>query len=509
MVTDACSVPRILAVDIGTTAIKAGIIAANGRLCVFRQQATPYHLVQPPVFEVDMDALAAVTLSLLKECLLAEHGSSIAAIAITAQGDGVWSLDHAGRPAGPALIWRDSRSNEMLRRWRSEGRLSAVAHVTGTCPTSAHQTTQMAWLKRHLPDRVAPMRHLVFAEDWIGYVLTGRIGVSIASFEHTYGHARPPDYSFSQSAAQVLSLLDLEWMQALLVEPTSPLQPRGGVLPEMAKHLGVKAGTPVYVGPFDVLTAAIGTGAVLPSQGSSIWGTAAIHQRWVTSRAPSEIGYLVSHPQKRDRWLRFVATSAGMVNLDYWRRILYPDVEAVVQWTWLESTLTQYFPEVGSLIYLPYLSAADERSEEAPGLSGAAFLGVQEHHRREHFLCAVYEGLTVQAARIFRRLSQMDVPFEEVRVAGGGAQSTLLTQLLAQATNVRVVQPRCIEASLLGAAIIALTALGYATDLDVLAQSFNPVQAIYSPDATSISRYQDLANLIDILSRQLTGISNR
>ena len=496
--------PLILAVDVGTTSIKAGVVSTDGRIGALRQHPTPYRLAQPPAFEVDMDALAAATLQVLQECSADEDAASIVAVAVTAQGDGAWPLDRTQRPAGPALIWRDGRSNEVLRRWRSEGRLAAVAQMTGTYPTSAHQTTQMAWLKAHLPERLAHVRYLGFAEDWIGCVLTGRVGVSIANFEHTYGHAHPPHHDFAHSAAQVLQLLDLEWMQPLLLEPTSPLQPRGTLLPDVAHRIGVKAGLPVYVGPFDVLAAALGAGAVLPTQASSIWGTAAIHQRWVTSFAPSEIGYLVSHPQQPGRWLRFVATGAGMVNLDYWRRLLYPEVETGARWTALESALEQLPPGADGLIYLPYLSAADERSEEAPGVLGAGFLGVQERHQRTHYLRAVYEGLAIQAARIFRRLNPMDVPLREVCVAGGGAQSDLLTQLLAHAAGLRTVRPRCTEASLLGAAGVAFTALGYATDLNALMQTLNPPQTLCTPNAAATARYRAQATVIDGLLRALT-----
>jgi erythritol kinase len=507
-VINKCFTPLILAVDVGTTSIKAGVVSADGHLGVLRRHPMVYHLVQPPAFEVDMDMLAAATLKVMKECVTAtEDASFIVAIAVTALGDGVWPLDRTHRPAAPALIWRDSRSNEVLQRWRREGRLAAVAEVTGTYPTTAHQTTQMAWLKVHLSERVASIRHLFFAEDWIGFVLTGQVGVSIANFEHTYGHMRPPHNNFFRSAMQTLHLLDLDWIQPLLPEPTSPLQPRGALLPAVAQCIGVKAGLPVYVGPFDVLAAALGTGAVLPTQASSIWGTAAIHQRWVTSFSPLEIGYLVSHPQQPGRWLRFVATSAGMVNLDYWRDLLYPEVETSSQWTSLELALAQLPPGCDGLIYLPYLSAADERSEETPGVFGASFLGVQAHHRRTHYLRAVYEGLAIQAARLLSRLEPLDVPLQEIRVAGGGAQSNLLTQLLAHATGLRAVRPRCTEASLLGVAGVAFTALGYATDIDVLMQTFNPPQMAYTPDAITTSRYRKQAAAIDRLLRSLAEIS--
>lgn len=497
--------PHILAVDIGTTSIKAGVIAPNGAISGLSQHATPYlYTTHPPGFEIDMDALAAATITTIQACCTAVDTDALAAIAVTAQGDGVWPLDRAHRPAGPALIWRDGRSDSILRQWRSEGRLSAVARFTGTYPTSAHQTTQMAWLNTHAPERIDSIHKVVFAEDWIGYVLTGNLGVCSANYEHTYGHFRLQQGDITQTAADVLHLLDLDWLAPLLPEPLSPLSARGVLQRTVANQIGATAGIPVFVGPFDVLTAALGVGAVDLAQASSIWGTAAIHQRWVSTFSPSEIGYLVSHPQSPDRWLRFVATSAGMVNLDYWRNLLFSNESASLEWATLESQLAHSANRADGLLYLPYLTAADERSEPIAGVVGAGFLGVQEHHQKHDFLRAVYEGLAVQAARIFRRLDTLDSPLQEVRVAGGGGQSTLLARLLASAANLRVVRPNTTEASLLGAAMVALVGLGYADSIDQLAQTMVQPQAIYEPDPMAVLRYQESATLIDALLHQLT-----
>lgn len=504
-VTNKSFAPHILAVDIGTTSIKAGLIAPDGTIAGLSQHATPYLRTRPPGFEIDMDALAAATITTIQACCAAVNTDALAAIAVTAQGDGVWPLDRMHRAAGPALIWRDGRSDSILRQWRGEGRLSAVAQFTGTYPTSAHQTTQMAWLNAHAPERIRAIHKVVFAEDWIGYVLTGSLGVCTANYEHTYGHWRLSQGGVTQSTAEVLHLLDLRWLEPLLPEPISPLRARGVLQHTVANQIGVTPGIPVFVGPFDVLSAALGVGAVQLAQASSIWGTAAIHQRWVSAFSPSKIGYLVSHPQSPDRWLRFVATSAGMVNLDYWRNLLFSDDSSPIDWAAVESQLTPLANGAGGLLYLPYMTAADERSEPIAGVVGAGFLGVQEHHQKHDFLRAVYEGLAVQAARIFRRLDTLDSPLQEVRVAGGGGQSTLLASLLASASNLRVVRPNTTEASLLGAAMVALVGLGYADSIDQLAQTMVQPQAIYDPDPTAVSLYQETATLIDALLRQLAN----
>ena len=194
-----------------------------------------------------------------------------------------------------------------------------------------------------------------------------------------------------------------------------------------------------------------------------------------------------------------------MVNLDYWRNLLFSDDRSLTEWTAIESQLAHLTGGAGSPLYLPYLTGADERSEQIASIIGAGFLGVQEHHQKRDYLRAVYDGLAVQAARIFRLLDALDIPLHELRVAGGGGQSALLTLLLASDANLRVIRPDTTEASLLGAAMVALVGLGYAASIDELAQTMVRPQTNYDPDPTLVSEFQEMAASIDALLVRLAS----
>lgn len=492
--------PFILAVDAGTTYIKAGLVSAQGKVVALSQRATPYLPAPLPAFEIDMDALAAAALDTMQLCCQAAGVSSVEAIAITAQGDGLWPLAKDGRPAGPAMVWRDGRSDDVTERWRRLDALSAVVQITGTYPTASHQTAQLAWLRMHAPDRIRSVSSVMFAEDWIGYELTGVPGVCMSgNYEHTYGHFHSLRHQIVNPATEVLRLLDLAWAQPLLPDPAPALEARGALRAEAARHIGITAGTPVFAGPFDVLTATLGAGATQLDQAASIWGTAAIHGRWVSAFSPLQTGCLVSHPQSSGRWLRFVPTSAGMPNFNYWRDLLFREESREGNWPEIESYAAQSPGGANGLLYFPYLTASHERSEVMSRVSGACFLGMHEGHQRGDYLRAVYEGLAVQAGRIFRELKRLDIPLREARVAGGGGQSNLLSDLLASAADLRVVRPATTEASLLGAAMIALVGIGYATSLDDLAQSMAPPAHVFEPEPEQVSFYARMTASVERL----------
>ncbi|MCS7062017.1 MAG: FGGY family carbohydrate kinase [Anaerolineae bacterium] len=490
--------PVVLAVDVGTTFIKAGLISPQGHVVCLSQRSTPWLNTPPPAFEIDMDALAAAALDAMQACCPAEYAPRVAAIAVTAQGDGLWPLDRDGRPAGPATTWRDGRSDPMIETWQQTGQSTAIVQLTATPPTASHQTTQLAWLSQHAPERLQAVDKLIFAEDWIGYVLTGVIGVCASgNYEHTYGRFHSLPSRVANPVADVLRILDLGWAQPWLPDPLPALEARGMLQRAIARRVGLPSGVPVFVGPFDVLTGVLGAGATQLDQAASIWGTAAIHGRWVGSFSSLNMGCLVSHPQAKGRWLRFVPTSAGMTNFNYWRDMFLHD-EANAAWSEVESQAARSPHGANGLLYFPYLTSSYERSE-ALRVSGACFVGAHEGHQKRDYVRAIYEGLAMQAARIFKKLKQFDIPLTEVRVAGGGGQSALLSALLASAGDLRVVRPATTEASLLGAAAVALVGIGHSTSVDELAKSMAQAEQTFEPDPCLTSFYAEMAEQVETM----------
>jgi erythritol kinase len=512
--------PAVLAVDVGSTTTKAAAVTMDGRLLGLHRYRTPYCTSTPPAFEIEMNMLATSTLFTMGRVLSALRAQpddiQIQAIAITALGDGVCLIGADGEAIEPALVWRDTRSINVLRRWRHEGRLRAVARYTGTRPTAAHQTTQLAWLAEVTPEKLKQAQHVCFAEDWIGYVLTGCVGICTTSFEHTYGHPhtvhsqrRPTSRDdYWRVAETVLDILDLCLVRRLLPEPFSPLRPRGTLKRSIAAQIGLPEGLPVFVGPFDVVTGMFGLGAAGLNQAASIIGTAAIHQHWTRNFDEDTQGYLVSHIQDENLFLRFIATSAGIINLEFWGKILYANFEDNLGfWIFLENQLSNISSD--GLIYLPYLSLGEERGEEKEWSLGGCFLGLDSRHTREHLMRAVYEGIAVQAARIYDLLLRhaRTHQLEEIRIGGGGARGGLLAKLIAELTGIPVVYPCLDEIGLVGVAAVVWTALHPNSSLSYWMQNLIKSTEVkrFMPNTENSEYFKNLknsvSNIVDSLAR--------
>ena len=105
-----------LCIDVGTSIIKAVASDDRGRkLAVVRQETTVLR-PRPGFSEQDMDSVWDAPVQTIRR-VLADLAESVRFLALTAQGDGVWLVDKAGRPTGSAILWNATASGSSSS-WR-------------------------------------------------------------------------------------------------------------------------------------------------------------------------------------------------------------------------------------------------------------------------------------------------------------------------------------------------------------------------------------------------------
>ena len=139
------------------------------------------------------------------------------------------------------------------------------------------------------------------------------------------------------------------------------------------------------------------------------------------------------------------------------------------------------------LIYLPYLEG--ERSPMFDSQAQGVFFGMNTLHKREHFLRAVLEGVGCGLGQILSVMRERQT-IDDLRIIGGGAQSKLWKQIIADLCQVRLhdISTFSDSATSLGAAAAAGVGIGLygslaeATAHVRLSSTFEPnpdVQAVY------------------------------
>jgi glycerol kinase len=123
-----------LAIDAGTTGVRAFAVDDHGRPLAWSYREFPQHFPQPGWVEHDPEEIWAATVETLAEteAKLSAEGASVTTIGITNQRETavVWDR-RTGRPLHRAIVWQDRRTAGRCDELRAAGKEPLVRERTG------------------------------------------------------------------------------------------------------------------------------------------------------------------------------------------------------------------------------------------------------------------------------------------------------------------------------------------------------------------------------------------
>ncbi|QBI19556.1 xylulose kinase [Egibacter rhizosphaerae] len=444
---------RVLALDLGTGSVKAGVMGPDGRLG--ETAARDYPLLTPGEDRAEADPARwwAATREVVRElrALPSDPLDDLSGVAIAGQMHGVVLADGQGTPLRPAVLWPDRRAQQQLTRYREAD--DAALRRLGNPLVPGMMGPILSSLRADEPEVVARARWALSPKDWLRTRLTGPEGVD--------GPCAEP------SDASATLLWDLEaddWhdeIVELLALPRGLLPPIvrserivGRLTTSAAAELQLIPDTPVIAGAAD--TAAALRGADTPPGALQLGiGTGA---QWVRPLDGATVDTRTLEPEQGlhcyraagEGWYAMAAVQNAGLAFEWAWEVLDAG------WDEAHRALEATEPGAQGVVFLPFLTG--ERTPHLdPGLR-AAWLGAGRAHRRAHLLRAVFEGVAfaIRAARDALDGPARDAP---VRLVGGGTTEPRWQALLADVldTEVQVVDEP--EATLRGAGLLALSAL--------------------------------------------------
>lgn len=469
-----------ICLDVGTSRTKCVAFDADGNELRVAEADTVVTHPSPGHSEQDMDRVLASVGQVIRE-VVAELDEPVDVLATTAQGDGLWLVDGASRPTGPALLWNDARSAALVDRWEAEGRLDEAFTINGSVGNAGLPNALLAWLGEHQPERIERSQHALTCNGWVHSWLTGDLVLDESDAGNPWFDIGRREY-----APEVLDLFDLGWAQRLLPEVRRDDQRVGSLRASVAAELGLPAGLPVVLTPYDVVSTAIGAGATQPGQSSSILGTTLCTQTVLSNpdlSGPAAGMHLCSGVP--DRWLRSYATLCGTEAVEWTCSLL--GLSGGSELSELAATAAPYGSVPGrDPLLLPYLSPAGERAPFRDSRARGSWLGLGLDVDRPTLARAVFEGL----ALVLREcLLAARVPVLELRVCGGGAASSVWCQIIADVTGVPAVRPVDTQSGAKGALIVACVARGIDADVDSAAARLVTTGRVFDPDPATHARY--------------------
>lgn len=410
-----------LGIDMGSTGLKAvAFEAGSGATLAAAGGGLPYRQLPQGGCELAADAIEAGLAHALRGVTdqLGDRVRDLRALSCTGHGAGLYLLDAAGQLLGGGAV--ASTDQRAAGRARALGQRlgDALYDEVGCRPWSGQSSLIAAERFQADPALRGRARHLLFAKDYLAFLLTGQIATD-ASDASTAGLLTLKTGDWSAMAFEAAGLADLSPQAAPIIAAGSVI---GQVSAGAAATFGLPAGVPVAMGAIDLLASLRAVGAERQGHAVAVLGTWCVNAVVAPAREPKpEVGAIVRFGDP-DRRLYLENSPSSMANVAWAARALqFPDAAAVV-----DCAMSVPLGADG-LRFLPFINGGNW-----PAGASAGFAGLQGHHTRAHLARAVVDGVAAWHAWHLKRLAAQGLGVAgRVAALGGGARDRRMAQLLA------------------------------------------------------------------------------
>ena len=474
----------VLAIDLGTGGPKVALVGIDGRTFGWRSAPVATHFVADGGAEQDPNEMWSAVVAATRALLTEVDAPAPSAIAVTSQYMSTVPIDASGRPTGPCILWMDHRGAAHSRSLLDRDSYALFVERHGMVPLpSGHDNVAHAHVLRTFhPAAFDAATALVEPMDYLTARLTGVVSATQST---VFGQLACDNRTWGATEYDP-TLVDASRFDASKLAPLVPMNSVvGGLTAAVAAELGLAADLPVIAGTIDSITSAVGTGALGPTDGSVIIGTTSVLVSHIGEHRGDLHSGVLAVPSPLPGMYYVMAENGVGGRAFEWARGLFgygDDVAAALADA--ESV------EAGTVQFLPWLLGSSAPQPDDASL--AAFVGMSLQHDRRHAMRATLEGVALNLAWLLPHVEQfVGNAFPLLRFGGGGAQSPLWAQLLADACNRpvhRLAEPRATNAR--GAAFLAFAALGALDLADV--PSLLHTAHVHEPNLAAAARLQHL-----------------
>ena len=402
----------ILAVDIGTQSLKAGIL--DRQLNLLERQQVPLTIRVSNGRHAEMDG-EEIWSALIAACSGLEQRNRVGAVVLSTLCPSLLPLDGEGRPLHPVILHLDRRS-EVEAQWALDtvGE-ETFLNVAGNLPVPGGiSLTSLLWLKNN-ETPLYNRKDVRFGHvaTFVLKRLTGSflIDPSNASFTGLYDTVGYEDWD-----ERIYSPLDIDPDKLPLIKNSNSIA--GELDRKTASELGVAPGIPVVTGANDTTCACVGAGVVNEGDLLNTSGTVDILVLCLDKPFASLRHLLRTHAYP-GKWLAMRMVGAGGGSLEWFRQNFCKELKKELFYSdYLRQVLENRPPLRAS--FLPFLSGNRHQVEHAK----ASFESLTLDTTREEMLIALLDGIV---SFQYEELAQWKahVPLSKtIKHVGGGAKSS-------------------------------------------------------------------------------------
>lgn len=502
------SVPVVVGLDVGSSGCKA--LALNGSGEVLATAAQPFSTLHPRPGWATQDPeewYAAARMS-IRAC--AGHpnlaGCKVVGLSVTGPAHSVALLDQDERVIAPTIHTSDLRSTAQAQRIEREFG-ERVVEISYQRANPSWTLAHLLWLKENEPDLFARLRKIRVVKDYVRSRLTGD---NLTDDYDAIG-TQMFDVRAKEWSTELFELVGLTRHHAPCVAGAFSIA--GTVRNAEAREFGLPFGTPVAVGSGDSVVEALGAGVVRPGQATIKLGTHANVNVVAPAIAPSRS--LIAYRHLVDELgFNIAATSSGAASLRWFREAFMHHgatangAELEAKQNEVEALASRVARGCEGLLFHPYLMG--ERTPHWDPMLRGSFIGIGAHHKLEHFLRAVLEGVAFSLLDCARaHESAPGSPrISELWLLGGGSNIDEWRRIVCDVVGRPLMRPVA-EGAAFGAAMVAGVAVGLFGDWREAVRACVKVRDAMEPDPVAHAHYSELFGVYVAVSQDLARHSHR
>jgi glycerol kinase len=469
----------VLAIDQGTTSVRASILADGLTALARSSEATARAFPQPGWVELDAEAIVCATERVAADALQRAGCASADAVTLglanQAETVVVWERD-SGRPIAPAIGWQCRRTSDACEALREAGHAHRVEALTGLPIDPYFSATKLAWILDEVPGARARAER--------GELRAGTLDTfTLARWSRGRLHVTDPSTSCRTQLAELATGRFSDELCALFRVPRGLL---AEVVPSDAALGSVElAGRHVAVGALlcDQAAALLGTGCLTAGDAKCTYGTGAFVQV-NTGHSPiaGKEGLLrsIAWELRGERAYLLEGNVLAAGDVLTW----LSDLGLLGRADDVDEALRSTQDSVG-VRFLPALTGLGA-PHWSPNVRGAV-LGLHRGVRREHLIRAALEGIAHQVADVLEAMdSTLSTRLTSIWADGGLANSREFLTLQADLSGLSFKAAATPDATTRGVAAIAAVSAGLAESIAELVHGA-PVDII-RPQSDDLAR---------------------
>ncbi|CAM3648671.1 glycerol kinase GlpK [Elizabethkingia occulta] len=452
----------ILALDQGTTSSRAILFNKSGEIKFVSQKNFEQIFPTPGWVEHDPNEIWSSQISVAAE-VIAKAGISgleVAAIGITNQRETtvVWDR-HTSEPIYNAIVWQDRRTSRYCDELKSQGHTDEIKQKTGLVLDAYFSATKLKWIL----DNVEGAREKAEAGD----LCFGTVDTWL-TWKLTRGKMFITDVS-NASRTMMFNIRTMDWDDDLLKLFNIPR----AILPEVKQSSEIYGETsttlfstkiPIAGIAGDQQAALFGQMCTKPGMVKNTYGTGCFLLMNTGNEAVySKNNLLTTVAWKINGEVSYALEGSVFVGgaAIQWLR----DGLKIINDSSEVNTLAETVEDNGGVYFVPALTGlgAPYWDQYARG----TIVGITRGTTDGHIARATLEGIAFQVYDIVKAMeADAGTQSTELRVDGGASASNMLMQIQSDLFGFKIIRPKTLETTALGAAYLAGLAVGFWESID-------------------------------------------